>query len=275
MFNPNFNPAPGSSSHSYHPIPGQRQTEDPGGTEPSQPLHPQHGEGGSPSGAIVRRHPRASESGMRTRLMQAAEEGRANSAADTYIQPNRTTRPGGSWGCELRAAAMEGTALRFMGNDDVEAVCIRLLQAVHSSDSFRKAAATEVFFGLAGLYMLAFKDASAFPKAVFASDVLVAAAAAPAHARISIQYASVARQCQTYLAERFGQSFVDELKGLRLDKKGINRLIDLLITKNPEIETLKLDEQLKKLDEQQADQWVLGSLQYFFEGMAPKLHLEP
>lgn len=61
------------------------------------------------------------------------------------------------------------------------------------------------------------------------------------HVGVSKQYSAVNQQCRDFLTERFDSDFVRQLEKQNLNKKGIDNIINLLSSRDPTIETLKLE----------------------------------
>jgi len=170
----------------------------------------------------------------------------------SYVAPNRTTNPMGSWPCEKMAAYIEATTEDYKRIGDVESICSRLLQTKRQQRMFKTMAAVEAICVFAQLYM-AFTSNND-PQSRFTHGVIAAAGILTAipHIGVAKQLSRVHQRCREYLKERYGQDFLDSLDGLRMGKKGLTAVINLLVSKDPGISTLKLEEKLEDVMEKES-----------------------
>ncbi len=169
----------------------------------------------------------------------------------TTIQPNRTTNPRGSWPCERMAAHIQSSAQDSIRNNDVEDVCIRFLQTKGKQRIFANTATLEAIYTLTHLYM-AWASNGTGSRVFHGTNAAVGMGFMLPHVGVSLQMRSIQDECREYLANRFGQDFLNDLDGLQMDKKGLDTVIALLTARNPEVSTLKLEEKLKEVIQKEA-----------------------
>lgn len=179
----------------------------------------------------------------------------------TYIEPNVSTNPSREpWGCERRSAAIEGSTIDAMIDNDVETLCYRLQQVKNSSALYTVGTAVESLCALGYLAMFILEQTNYVQKAHTAFGAIFGTGASLAHAGVALQYDDVKNDCEKYLRIKFGEEFLKQINQCQINKKGIEKMITILNQHDPDISTLKLEKQLRKIETLSAQ----GMLPYLF-----------
>ena len=177
--------------------------------------------------SAFRRHENLPQKSDDDELYSRLEEGRlSRRTSSASINPNRTTLPCGSWPCERAAARIENEASSAILSNHHDEIYAKLMQASRHQKIYKVAAVMDgISVILSTLSMSTAEPAGwkLFPGALAAGGVL----GIIPHVGVYKQFSRVREECEKSLVEQFGQTFLDKLKKLGGDEKGLEEAIRL------------------------------------------------
>jgi hypothetical protein len=149
------------------------------------------------------------------------------STSYTPVQPNRTTKPFGSWPCERLSAEIDNKTSLAILHGQYDEVCARLMQATKNHKLFKRWALTEGVLLVLNLLLLTIIQtrSGAVRSGVLASAALMSVCP---HFGVARQFHRIQQRCESALRSRFGDSFLQEMEGLTRNEHGFRKLIELL-----------------------------------------------